>query len=314
MVCLSKHKAGETIEYLDFALKSAEKTENYHEMGISSYYAAAVHFLYGDVFKAAQFTRKSIEQSLAAGLPQWADLARFLEGRLEFEIGHYSKAQELFETLRSDPCAGADQMTDDKDALLAAWIYRSKVYGQSPLTAKPEKACCDSMLFEIEAACLAGNFQKAAELSKVIINPFSKDNFLFTEQPDWSSGFAQCEHLYFSHGEIYDRMIYTFHSLALSRLTEKDGKEATDIMERILRNEQVSEMDPWDAFYFFTWYRILQHTGANPVEVNKAVSMAFKRLQRRASRIGDSEARRQDLNGPRWSRELCLTAKEFKLI
>jgi hypothetical protein len=85
-------------------------------------------------------------------------------------------------------------------------------------------------------------------------------------------------------------------------------------MERILRDEQVSEMDPWDAFYFFTWYRILEHTGANPVEVNKAISMAFRRLQRRASRIGDIETRRQYLNNPRWNRELGIAAKEFKLI
>jgi len=73
-------------------------------------------------------------------------------------------------------------------------------------------------------------------------------------------------------------------------------------------------MDPWDAFYFYAKYRILEQTEASLVDMSTAVSMAFKRLQRRAGRIDDNETRRQYLNGSRWNRELSATAKEFKLI
>jgi hypothetical protein len=42
--------------------------------------------------------------------------------------------------------------------------------------------------------------------------------------------------------------------------------------------------------------------------------MAFKRLQRRASRIDEVEIRRDFLSLPRWNGALSLAAKEYKLI
>jgi hypothetical protein len=152
------------------------------------------------------------------------------------------------------------------------------------------------------------------DVSSVLTNPHREENFLYTEQPDWRSGFAQCELLYFSRGELWDRMICAYHSLALCRISPAGGEEAMHKMQRILWDEQLSEMDPWDAFYFYAWYRILEQTGAGQVDMNTAVSMAFKRLQRRASRIDEIETRRQYLNQPRWNGALSLAAKEFKLI
>ena len=310
LVCLSKQQINETIEYLGFALVNAEKTGNYQELAVSAYYAAAAHFLHGDVYNSARFARKSVEQSLSSGCPDWADRSRFLEGRLEFELGHYKQAKDIFEALRNDPFGS---VTDEKDSLLAAWIYRCKVYLNDLNTPKPE-GCHDADLFELEAAYIACDYKRAYDLSCSMKNPFSDENFLYTEQADWRSGFIQCEHLYFTHGEIQNRMISLFHSLSLSRLSESGRKEALADIQKILRDEKLCEMDPWDAIYFYAKYLILTQTEAGPVDMSTAVSMAFKRLQRRAGRIEDIETRRQYLNGPRWNRELSLAAKDFRLI
>jgi len=310
LVCLSKQQINETIEYLGFALANAEKTGNYHELAITAYYAAAAHFLYGDVYNSARLARKSVEQSLSSGCPDWADRSRFLEGRLEFELGHYRQAWEIFEALRKDPFGN---ITDEKDSLLAAWIYRCKIYLEDMRTPKPE-GCHDADLFEMEAAYLACDYKKAYDLSCSLVNPFSNENFLYTEQADWRSGFIQCEHLYFTHGEIQNRMINLFHSLSLSRLSDSGREQALLDIQNILRDEKLCEMDPWDAIYFFAKYLILEQTEAGPVDMSTAVSMAFKRVQRRAGRIEDIETRRQYLNGPRWNRELSLAAKDFRLI
>jgi len=311
LVCLSKQQVNETIEYLGFALTNAERNGNNHELAISAYYAAAAQFLYGDVFNASHLARKSIEQSLSAGHPDWADRSRFLEGRLELELGHYSEALEIFEGLRNEPYGS---MTCDKENLLAAWSYRCKNYLNDFETKKPEPANYDAGLFEIEAAYLSGDYKKAVELSASLKNPFAAENFLYSEQADWRSGFAQCEHLYFTKGEIQNRMISLFHALSLSRLSKEGNEEAITGIQQILRDEKLCEMDPWDAFYFYAKYRILEQSGASLVDMSTAVSMAFKRLQRRAGRIEDIETRRQYLNGPRWNRELSMAAKEFKLI
>jgi hypothetical protein len=311
LVCLSKQQVNETIEYLSFALANAEKSGNYNELAISAYYAAAAQFLHGDVFNAARLARKSVEQSLAAGRSDWADRSRFLEGRLEFELGHYRQALDIFETMRREPFGSR---TNEKMSLLAAWIYRVKIYYHEPKTPKPQNANYDADLFEIEAAYLSGDYRKTIELSSSIAKPLMEENFLYTEQADWRSGFAQCEHLYFSHGEIQNRMISLFRSLALGFLTPQGSEEAMQGIQQILRDEKLCEIDPWDSFYFYAKYRILEQAGASLVDLSTAVSMAFKRLQRRAGRIEDIETRRQYLNGPRWNRELSLAARDFKLI
>jgi len=311
LVSLSKHQIAETIEYLNFALVNAEKIGNYHEMGISAYYAAAAQVLYGDMHKAQRLAQKSIEQSLSAGCAEWADRSRFLHGRINFELGYYRKAHDIFEALRKDPYGS---ISEEKDSLLAAWIYRSQIYYLDQAIPKPEPANFDADLFEIEASYLAGDYEKTVRLSRALVNPFSGDQYLYTERPDWRSGFTQCEHLYFSQGEIQDRMICIFRSLALSCMSEEDGQKALVDIEQLLREERLCEMDLWDTFYYYAKYRILEQTGANHVDMSTAVSMAFKRLQRRASRIEDIDTRRQYLNGPRWNRELCVVAKDFKLI
>ena len=314
LVCLSRQRIKETIEYLGFALANAEKNGNYHELAVSSYYAAAARFLYGDIFKASQFAGKSINLALEAGSPDWADRAGFLQGRIEFELGRYREAHDIFDKILKEPYDG---MFCEKENLLAAWIYRCKNYFQKPEAASFELASHDIDLFKIEGAYLCGDYKKAVELASSYVNPFKDESFLYIERADWRSGFTQCEHLFFGRGEIQSRMVSLFHSLALSRLSKDSAGENDDAVQgiqQILRDERLCEMDPWESFYFYAKYIILEQLDANPVDMSTAVSMAFKRLQRRACRIEDVTTRHQYLNGPRWNRELCQAAKEFKLI
>ena len=311
LVNISRQQAGETNEYLNFAMENAEKTGNDHELGISAYYAAASQFLFGNVSKALRLAQKAREQTLTFGLPDWADRARFLEGRLIFEIGFYREALEIFEELQKKP---SGWNSPEKDRLLAAWEYRAQVFLRNPLFKKPENSGREADIFEIEAAYLAGNYPKTVELANALSLLSIDENFLFTEQADWRNGFAQCELLYFSPEDIWKRLVCTYHSLALCRISPEYGEEAMNNMRHILRDERLSEMDPWDAFYFYAWYRVLEQTGAEQIDMNTAVSMAFKRLQRRASRIDDTETRRTFLSRPRWNSELSRAAKEFRLI
>jgi hypothetical protein len=311
LVCLLKKQINESIEYIGFALLNAKKTDNYQELAVSSYYAAAIQFLYGDIYNAAKFAKESVEHSLAAGYCEWADHSRFLEGRINFELGYHQKALEIFENLRKEPFGN---ITCEKDSLLAAWIYRCNIYYQNSAIPKPNLASHDADLFEIEASFLSGSYHRAIELASEIKTPVLNENFLYTEQVDWRSGFAQCENLYFTNGEIQDRMIKLFCSLSLSRLPEKKCEEALAGIKKILSDEKLCEMDPWDAFYYFAKYLILEQTNASLIDKSTAVSMAFKRLQRRAGRIEDVETCRKYINGSRWNRELSLAAKEFNLI
>jgi hypothetical protein len=311
LVNLLNQKMGETIDYVTFAVENAEKSGSFDEMGISSYYAASAQFLFGNLSRAEQLAAQAEIRSAQAGRSEWADRARFLRGKLAFELGRYGDARLVFEDIAKNP-AGLNSPA--KEGLLAAWIYRAQVYAQNPLIPKPKGGGTDADFFEIEASYLAGDFSRTVELSARLAASVPQDQFLYTEQPDWRSGFAQCELLLLPQKEFWDRMTGVYHSLALCRTSAAGGEAAAQNMQRILRNERLSEIDPNDAFYFYALYRVLEESGAAQVDMNTAVSIAFKRLQRRAGNIDDVEARRAYLSQPLWNSALSLAAREYKLI
>jgi hypothetical protein len=311
LVNLSKQRIGETLEYASFAVENAEKSDNLEERGIASYYAAAAQTLLGNFALALRFAGEAEAKFAAAGQFEWVDYARFFQGRLTFDLGHYREARDIFADVRKSPAGASDLI---KKGLLAAWVYRSQIYSQNPLTPKPEGGGIDGDLFEVEAAYFAGDYEWAAELAARFSSTLPQEYFLFTEQPDWRSGFAQNELLLLHPVDFWNRMISAYRALALCRISPAGREEALRIMQRILRDERLAEMDPGDAFYFYAWYQVLERSGAAQSDMNTALSMAFKRLQRRASRIDDLETRKAFLSQPRWNGALSLAAKEYKLI
>jgi tetratricopeptide (TPR) repeat protein len=307
LVNLVRQQVNETIDYAAFAVENAEKTGSHDELAIALYYSAAAQFLYGNLSKAGRLACEAEKQAERMGRPEWADKALFLRGRFRFEAGHYRDALDIFESIRKK-----ENASPEKKRLIDAWIYRVKVYSQSPLIQKPEDGGRDADLFEIEAAYLAENFRRTAELCGRFQAP--EERFIFTEQPDWRSGFAQCELFLLSPPDFWNRIVSVYHSLALCKISPSGAEEAVRTMQRILREEGLSDMDPNDAFYLYAFYRILHDSGSPQVDMNTAVSMAFKRLQRRASRIDDIEVRRDFLSLPRWNNALSLAARDYKLI
>jgi hypothetical protein len=311
LVNLAKQRMGETVDYAGFAVEHAEKTSGSGELALASYYAAVVQTLYGNLSRAERLSASAEEQALAAGRVEWADRARFFRGKLAFELGRYQDALLIFRGIVEDPLGNP---TAEKLSLLEAWAYRARIYSQDFLLARPPGGGPDADLFEIEGACLAGDYGRAVDLSAALAESLPGDAFIHTEQPDWRSGFAQCELLLLPGRVFWDRMVLVYRALALCRLSAAGGAEALRIMQRVLRDERLSEMDPCDAFYFYAWYQVLQESGAPQVDMNTAVSMAFKRLQRRATRIDDASVRRAYLTQPHWNSALSLAAREHKLI
>jgi hypothetical protein len=307
LVNLSKQRIGETLEYASFAVENAEKTDNLEERGTASYYAAAAQTLFGNLALALRFAGDAELKFAAAGQLEWVDYARFFRGRLAFELGRYREARDIFEDIRRNP---AGISSPAKEGLLAAWIYRSLVYFKNPLAPKPEGGGIDGDLFEVEAAYFAGDYGRTVELTAGLSSAMPREYFLFTEQPDWRSGFAQNELLLLLPADFWNRMISAYRALALCRVSPAGREEALRIMQRILRDERLAEMDPGDTFYFYAWYQVLERSGAAQSDMNTALSMALKRLQRRASRIDDIEIRRAFLSQPRWNGALSLAAKE----
>jgi hypothetical protein len=89
---------------------------------------------------------------------------------------------------------------------------------------------------------------------------------------------------------------------------------ALDSMRRVIREEALPQTDPNDAFYYYSHYCVLQETGAVEVDMDTSISMAFKRLQSRASHIDDIETKRAYLSLNYWNNSLGQAAKLHRLI
>jgi tetratricopeptide (TPR) repeat protein len=315
LVSLLKRRIGETIDYLGFALESAAKSDDSQDIGMAAFYAASVQLLYGNLSRSRILADKARRHFLKAGSAEWADRSRFLEGRVAFEIGSYQQAIDCFENIRENPDGDYSR---EKTSLLEAWAYRARVCCKSPGAIKPPGNEYDIKLFELEALCLTEDYSRAADLSTMYITPLDGENFFCIEQPDWRSGFTQCELLYFSLADLGERMLSAYNSLAKSYLSSADNQasreEAVRTMQQILRSAPFPEIDPCDAFYHYTWYRVLKQTGAEQVDIGTAVSVAYKQLQSRASRIDDIDIRHHYLTQPYWNKVLGEAAREYKLV
>jgi hypothetical protein len=319
LASLSQKRINETVNYLGFALENAVIAGEPHEIGMASYYAAAVQLLNGNLSLSRKYAEKAGRHFLEAGSPRWADRSRFLEGRLVFESGYYQQASDIFDDLLKNPNG---ENGSEKQKLIEAWSYRAKINGQASgqicgQTASypsPGNRGRDAGLFQLEAFYFEGEYAKMEKLSEYLSKIPVNDNFIHIEQPDWRSGYTQCELLFFSWKDMWERMLGAWRSLAQCRLSAEKSGEAKNTLQQALHKGHFPEIDTWDPFYYYALYQTLKHSGASQVDIRTAASAAFNRLQNRAGKIDNPETRQQYLKQLHWSKDLWQAAVEFKLV
>ncbi|MDR2490719.1 MAG: hypothetical protein LBD20_04885 [Spirochaetaceae bacterium] len=311
IVNFSKQEINDAIDYLNYAVEYNEKSKDHNEQMLGYYYSSAVHYVYGNISRSQRIVHSAINAALLCGSAEWARKSEFLLARCFFEIGEYKTAKDLFEALQKKYDSGKKTGYGE---MIRAWIERSKLYLGSKHTSLSELSCSDALLFCVEENYINGNYEAAVEIAGQIAERNVHDDFVFLEQPCWASGFSQCELLSFSRKDFWNRIALVWRSLAVSKLGRNGQDEAVQTMQKIMRDEKLNDSDPNVPFYFFANYKIVSEAGLSEVDRNTAISVAFKRLQRRACRIDDVKTRQSYLTNQYWNSALFLTAKEYKLI
>ncbi|MDR3301397.1 MAG: hypothetical protein LBT01_02540 [Spirochaetaceae bacterium] len=311
LVNLSKKELSDTLEYIAFAVEEAEHSKNYEELAISAYYAAAVHFIFGNLSKSEHLIKQSEHYSQVSGRFEWALRARFFLARLHFEIGSYKTALSIFKSLVGSEAASNQAVFS---ATLNAWIFRTELYLDESMPELPAVLNTDGLMFKLESLYLSGEYDKAIALSEEVLRNLPTHNSLMLEQPDWESGFAQCEMLVWTPEEFWKRSFTVWRALALCKAGEHTIRDAVAVMRGVMRDELLWEYDPGAPFIFFANYLVLNEAKASEIDKNTAISVAFKRLQSRAVRINDIEIRRAFLSRQYWNAILFDMAKEHNLI
>ncbi|MDR3324607.1 MAG: hypothetical protein LBS82_01275 [Spirochaetaceae bacterium] len=308
LVNLAKKELTDAIEYLSFAVEEAESGKNHEELAVCAYYAAAAHFIYGNISKTQRLIAQAQRHAHLSGRLDWERRAQFFLARCHFEIGGYKTAFAHFTALaQSPPPAPAPAFTQTVDA----WIFRTQLYLSETMPALPAQLNADGLMFKVESHYLCGQYQQAVELADRILRSPPAGGKLLLEQPDWESGFAQCEMLVFTPAQFWTRALSAWRALSLCKLQDPRARAA---MQEIMQDEQLWEYDPGAPFLFFANYLVLHEAKAPEIDKNTAISIAFKRLQSRAVRINDIETRRAYLSKQHWNAILFDIAKEHNLI
>jgi tetratricopeptide (TPR) repeat protein len=200
LVNLSNQNINDAAEYASFAMELAEKNQNFNDLGLTAFYGAAIHFLYGNLAKAEKLVLQAAEAALSAGRIEWAERARFFLGRLRFEMGNYEDALNIFESLQHNL---SGYKKNEAETSLSAWINRVNFFLQIPVRKTGEVLTKEALLFEIEASFLTGDYGRVLGYSKQLMSFLPEKDFLFIEQPDWRSAYAQCEVLVLPPGQFF---------------------------------------------------------------------------------------------------------------
>ena len=317
LVNLLKQKTDDTLEYGSFAIDLAEKTGSGEELVKSLFFAASSNFLCGNLSAAGRLILKTEETAAGFGRADWALMSRFLHGRFLLESGHYQESLAAFVSLEG-------KVPPDAGKMLAAWIYRARIFLQAKSGKKsrkpvepPDLSVSDGLLFNIEAAYLLGNYEEAVRLADRYLDaPQGNNDFFYTEQPDYRSGFSQCEHMVILPDVLLRRQITVYRLLAQSCLpfTPETGEILQSRIHRLVREELLPDCDPSDIFCLYACYLILRRTGSSHGDIGTAVSLAYRRFQRRLGRIEAMQDRQDFSSLNYWNSALSLAARENKLI
>jgi tetratricopeptide (TPR) repeat protein len=311
LVNLSSGRLSDAMDYIAFATDNAEKNGDYDELALSGYYSSCAHFLFGNISKAKRLIDLSTKSASISGRMGWFKRSVFFTGRIMFEIGYYVHALSLFEDLLTKMDKKSETVAYQT---VGAWIYRCKIYSGDAISAEPIKGSLDFSLFEIEALYFAGDYENVIKKADVFMENIPVPAFQFVEQPDWSSGFTGIEFILFDKRDFLVRFATAYRSLSICRIKNRDITEVIHNMEYLMHNARFTNSDSNDPFFFYAYYCVLAEMDAPEVDKNTAISMAFKRLQSRASRIDDLDTKRHFLNLPFWNKALYQTAKDHKLI
>ncbi|WP_304224913.1 hypothetical protein [Gracilinema caldarium] len=307
LIELAHHRIEDAIEYLSFSLEAAHRAGNIREKALAEFFTAVSYFLLGNVPRAIFFANQAMQTFMDINNESWTGKTRFLLGRIQFVMGNYAQASDLFNEMSNNPIA-------------AVWFIRSSLYsvlGNRAVIEQLNQTFVSSSVYDpllhIELMYFLENYDECITLCDEFLGQEKPFHALVTEQADWTSGYSQIEGLLFPHYDFEYRQAICYKALAQSKL-QSAASGSINLLDSILDELKPGLYDPYDVFYYNCYYLVTQRIGTSEIDRATALSGAFKRLQKRASRIEDAELRRHYLTANYWNGLLSSAAKLHNLI
>ncbi len=283
------------------------------------YFEAVTYYIYGNFSESLRLLEKALEISREYGSRRWEIIILFAKGRIHFDLGRYGAAVEIF-----SECLAVSRIYNSTESheTVYPWIARALVYGGRKeegariLREFPDSA--EGSFFYSEYMYFQGRYPEAEESVNRAIKTDNDRIHVFLS-PDFilkDSGFEYMEDLVFvmndGHG-VLSHLLKAFR--AYLSVLNGNHAEGTAELERLTRDDKLSDIDPFNGLYFFFQALSLpEKDGTDSLNRLTMLSKSLRHVQAIASRIDTPRDRMDFLFKNYWNSRLMESAKKNKLL
>lgn len=316
LIALAGGQVPEGSDYLANARELAVGIPDGLESFFASQAAASAYFTLGDIRRAGFWIDRAAESARTAFRPDWAMGARFAQARIEFELGRYGRAEELFEELAENArIIGADAA----EVRAVVWAGRAAAWsGMGSRTRARLSGIAgdaEASWFLAELASWEGDWQEAARLAAGALGAIPRRAYRPIDALSWNSGFDLLEGPCLGPwpGSTYlEDQIAAFESFVWTMATGQPdrlpGLAARSREGRLAHHHPQAHLYDWFAFI------ACETMETPPFDPGTLLSRAWKALQTRTLRMDEAALKAQFLEGNRWNREIVAAARARRLI
>lgn len=318
-IMLGKQRIEEAKDYFRISIETAASGNGKFPLSKTYYLGAVTYYVYGNLSESMRLLETSLEVSRETGNRNWEIITLFAKGRINFDLGRYQAAINLFSESLS---VARIYNRMESHEIIYPWIGRSLVYSGKRETGgrilENHQESAEGTFFYSEYLYFKGRYSEAEEMVNRALE-MDNDNlhlFISTDFKLDSSGFKYMEDLVFVANDgrgVLSHLLRVF-SAYLSVLNYNPAK-GTSELERLTRDDKLSDIDPFNGlYYFFQALSLPEKEGVDSLDRLTMLSKALRHVQTVASRIDFPKDRRAFLTGNYWNSRLMADAKKNKLL
>ncbi|MBI9104643.1 MAG: hypothetical protein JEY99_19670 [Spirochaetales bacterium] len=319
LIMIGMERLDEAAMYFTLGREQLNPEENPHNYIKAMVMEGLCQFIIGNLSQVRRILEDSRKMAAAFGRREWELYSIFLLGRNDFELGRYKLAEERF---INGLLLCRLYFDAEKQKVFYTWIARCRIYAGQRSSAlnilgglKP-----DTEVFFItsEALFFMGRRERALDALQLAMDWEFANPTLFNpgEYISWRSGFSSVEDRALRTREgtgVLFHLIRVFRGYIWGKGAEKE--EGRQELSRITRDERLGEEDPFNHFYYYLYNEIVPELGDAEI-VNKLtiLSRSLKYLQQRASRIDNTDDKKDYLYKNHWNAIIMKEGREQKIL
>ena len=319
LIMLGMERLDEAAVYFGLGREQLNPEEHPHNYIKTIILEGLCQFIVGNLSQVSRLMIKAQDMAASFGRRELELYSIFILGRNEYEMGRYEAAEEVF-------IKGLLQsrlyFDFEKQKVFYSWIARCRIYEGNSQAAlkilgklKPDR---EVLFITAEALFFMGRREKALDALQFALEEDSKtvSNFCPGEYISWQTGFSSVEDRALRNPEgagVLSHLIRSFRGYLWGKGIEKE--EGRQELSRITRDERLGEEDPYKHYYFYLYNEIVPEMGDTEI-VNKLtiLSRSLKYLQQRASRIDETDDKKDYLYKNYWNSLIMKEGREQKIL